>query len=321
MTASADRSPDFFIAGNPKSGTTALYEMLKDHPQVFMPVLKEPWFFATDLRARFQPRRSGLVPQTLHDYLTLFADAAPEQRVGEATSTYLLSRTAATGIARLQPDARIIAILREPAGFLHSLHVQLLRDHIEAEKDLGKAVALESRRREGRNVPRRSHIPQLLFYSQHVSYVEQLARFHAVFPRERVLVLIYDDFRDDNELTLRAVQRFLEIDERVGVEPKEVNKTETRMRSQRLDDLVGTVAVGRGPISRTVKAGVKALTPASVRSRALRTTQRHLVYRKADTPDEQLMLELRRRFKHEVVALSEYLDRDLVTLWGYDRLG
>ncbi len=42
-------------------------------------------------------------------------------------------------------------------------------------------------------------------YSEHVRYVEQLRRYHAVFPAEQVLVLIYDDFRADNEATLRRV--------------------------------------------------------------------------------------------------------------------
>ncbi len=40
------RVPDFFIVGHPKCGTTALYEMLRRHPQIFMPDIKEPWFFA-----------------------------------------------------------------------------------------------------------------------------------------------------------------------------------------------------------------------------------------------------------------------------------
>jgi hypothetical protein len=57
-----------------------------------------------------------------------------------------------------------------------------------------------------------------------------------------------------------------------------------------------------------------------MRRRAFRATQRRIVYGDPGPPDEQLMLELRRRFKHEVVALGDYLDRDLVTRWGYDRL-
>src|SRR5450759_7974 len=113
------RIPDFFIVGNPKSGTTALYEMLRRHPQIYMPDGKEPWFFAPELHMRAPPRPEGIA-QTLDEYMSLFDAAQPEQRVGEATALYLWSRTAAARIADVRPDARIIAILREPASFLHS---------------------------------------------------------------------------------------------------------------------------------------------------------------------------------------------------------
>ena len=73
MTASTDpRVPDFFIVGHPKSGTSALYEALRSHPQIFMPELKEPVYFATEL-ARQAHRYTA--PSTLEDYLSLFAGA------------------------------------------------------------------------------------------------------------------------------------------------------------------------------------------------------------------------------------------------------
>ncbi len=315
------RAPDFFIVGHPKCGTTALYEMLKDHPQIFMPELKEPWYFAGDMRPRFQPHRTGATPEKLDEYLRMFADAAPDQRIGEASSVYLLSRDAPSRIAEVCPDARIIAILREPASFLRSLHMQLLRTHVESAKTLRRAIELQDARREGKKIPKRSHRPQLLMYSDHVHYVEQLRRYHSLFPSEQILVLIYDDFRADNEATVRAVRRFLEVDEQAPVEVKEANPTVIRMRSQQVDELLNRVSVGRGPVSRTVKKGLKTVTPGSLRGKAIDLTQRHLVNGRPRPPDEQLMLELRRRFKGEVVALSEYLDRDLVTLWGYDRIG
>jgi hypothetical protein len=330
MTASAEvltagrtqreRVPNFFIVGEPKSGTTALYEMLRSHPQIFMPELKEPWFFASDMLPRFQPPRSAPPLETLEEYLRLFDGAGAEQRTGEASSSYLWSRTAAGRIAELRPDARIIAILREPASFLRSLHLQLLRTHVESRKDLRQALFLEAARRQGKKIPRRSHRPQLLLYSDHVRYVEHLRRYHDVFPAEQVLVLIYDDFRRDNEATVRRVRRFLDVDEDAPVDVTDANSTTIRMRSQQLDELLNRISVGRGPVSKTVKAGVKALTPGSVRSSAIRLTQRRLIYGKPRPQDEELTLELRRRFKGEVVALSEYLDRDLVTLWGYDSL-
>jgi hypothetical protein len=313
------RVPDFFIVGHAKSGTTALYEMLRSHPQIHMPDSKEPWFFATDARPRFRPAMAGIGPQTLDQYLALFAGAGAEQRTGEASSCYLWSAVAAQRIAALQPRARIIAILREPADFLRSLHLQLLQDHIEYEKDLGRALALEAQRREGRRVPRRSHRPQMLLYSEYLRYTEQLRRYHAVFPSEQVLVLIYDDFKSDNEATVRRVLRFLDVEDACPVEVTQANPT-VRMRSQQLDQMLHAVTVGRGRISGGVKAAVKTLTPRALRHDALGLALNRVVRAEPHPPDERLMLELRRRFKPEVVALGEYLERDVVTLWGYDRL-
>ncbi|MHB8243579.1 MAG: sulfotransferase family protein [Solirubrobacteraceae bacterium] len=312
----AQRYPDFFIVGHSKSGTTALYEMLRRHPQIFMSEVKEPIYFAGEL-----PRNAHryTVPANLQEYLALFDAAAPGQRTGEASASYLKSPTAAKRIAEVQPDARIIAILREPASFLHSFHLQCVQAHYETEKDFAKALSLEDARREGRQLPPDSPWPQELMYSEHVHYVDQLRRFHDVFAPEQVLVLIYDDFREQNEQTVRRVLRFLDVDDSIAIETTEANPT-VRMRSQRADDILYALSMGHGSAADMVKRAVSAVTPQRFRRRALSALQRRVVYDRPDPPDEQLMQSLRRRFKGEVVALSDYLERDLVTLWGYDRL-
>jgi hypothetical protein len=314
------RVPDFFIVGHHKSGTTALFRMLGAHPQIFLSPLKEPRYMASDLRERFRQPRERPHPQTLEEYIALFRDARPDQRAGEASATYLWSHTAAERIAQLQPDARIIAILREPASFIHSLHLTYLRSHVESERDLRKALALEEARRQGRRIPRRSHLPQLLQYSDQVRYAEQLRRYHDHFPPEQVLVLIYDDFRADNETTVRGVLRFLDLDDSVPLQLMESNVTTRTVRSQQADDVVYSVTMGRGRLARVAKGAVKALTTRSMRHGAFHTARRRMVMTEASQPDERLMLELRRRFKPEVEAVSDYLGRDLVRLWGYDRL-
>jgi Sulfotransferase domain len=310
------RLPDFFIVGHPKSGTTALYEMLRQHPQIYMPDGKEPWFFATELHERTPPRPEGTVT-TIEQYGALFAAAASEQRVGEASALYLWSRTAAERIAAVRPEARIVAILREPASFLRSLHLQFLQTYIETESDLARAIALEPQRREGRAVPRYTYWPQTLLYSDHVRYLEQLRRYTTEFPREQVLVLIYDDFRADNEGTVREVLRFLDVDDTAPIAVSEANPT-VRPRSQLVHEAVHAISVGRGPVSLAVKGAIKAVTPPNMRRGALHAVQRHVVYSDPLPADEQVMAELRRRFKGEVESLGEYLGRDLVALWGYD---
>jgi hypothetical protein len=312
------RAPDFFIVGQPKSGTTALYEMLRGHPQIYMPDGKEPWFFAAELQFRPPPRPAG-IPATLEEYLLLFEAAGANQLVGEASPLYLWSRTAATRIAEIQPAARIIVILREPASLLRSLHLQFVKTGVEPETDFRKALSLEEARRRGQAISRYSYWPMALGYSDHVRYVEQLRRYDALFPPEQMLVLIYDDFRRENEATVRNVLRFLGVDDSAPIEVKDANPT-LGVRSQQLHRLVHAVSVGNGPVSRAVHRAVKAVTPRQLRREALHATQNRLLYVDPQSPDERLMSELRRRFTPEVVALSEYLGRDLVTLWGYDRL-
>jgi Sulfotransferase family len=319
-TRAGKRVPDFFIIGHEQSGTTALYGMLKAHPQIYMPDLKEPRFFMRDTGSRAPQGARGIRPRTLDDYLSLFAAAGPEQRVGEASPQYIRSPDAASRIAEVQPAARIIAILREPTSFLRTYHFENLASAVESERDLRKAIALESSRREGKYIPRRCEAPDRLLYSDHVRYVEQLRRYHAVFPPEHVLPLIYEDLRRDNEATVRKVLRFLGVDDSLPIAPIEVTSGKRKaVRFMGLHHMTRALKRARhnpaaaGRVSRSVNA----LTPGPLRHR-FEYIWRRVAYSVPPPPDEELLLELRRRFKPEVVALSGYLDRDLVALWGYD---
>ena len=283
-----------------------------------MPEIKEPRFFAQELRSRFRRLGGGALPDTLAGYLSLFAAARPEQRAGEASPSYMRSRDAAARIAAVQPQARIIVILREPAAFLRSFHLQSVHNHVETQKDFAKALALEPARRQGRRIPRFSQSPPALLYSDHVRYVEQLRRYHEAFAPEQVLVLIHEDFRRDNEATVREVCRFLEVDDGVPIEVRRTAPLEG-IRSVRLLQLGLALSIAR---RKAAAAGgflksVDRLLPTPTAHPAFRKRWRRAVYADPQPPDEQLMLQLRRRFLPEVRALSEYLGRDLVALWGY----
>jgi len=320
--AARGRVPDFFIVGHEKCGTTALYLMLSRHPQIFMPAMKEPRFFTPELRSRFKRLGPGNLPQTLEEYVSLFAAARPEQLAGEASPSYLKSSFAARRIAEVQPGARIIAILREPASFLRSFHLQAVHNHVETEKDFAKAIALEGARRSGKRIPRFSQLPEALLYSDHVRYVEQLRRYSAAFPAEQIMVLIYDDLRADNEATARRVLRFLQVDDTVPIEASETIRLRG-VRSVALLRLGLALSIARRRTSAGGPAlkGLGRLIPNLAQGTALGGAWHRTIYAEPPPLDEAVMLELRRRFKPEVVALSEYLGRDLVSLWGYEQIG
>ena len=153
--------PNFFVVGAGKAGTTSLYHYLRQHPRIYMSPIKEPCYFASEIRVEnydatlyrqipgLSPqlpqltndgRRSGWLVSELEDYRKLFKDVEAETAIGEASAAYLWSQTAAGNIASCIPDARIIMILRDPSErafsqYLHQLAVGLIRstfrEHLE----------------------------------------------------------------------------------------------------------------------------------------------------------------------------------------------
>ena len=256
----------------------------------------------------------------MEHYRSLFADAQPGQRTGEASTTYLWSHAAAGLIAAERPDARIVAILREPASFLRSLHLQFVESYIETEPDFGSALALEDERRLGREIAPDSYWPQLLLYSEHVRYAEQLRRYREHFPPEQILVLIYDDVRSDTAAAAREVLRFIGVDADIELAATEANPS-VEPRSIRAHHMLEALTVGRGPVAGAVKRSLQAVVPREARRRALHAVRSRAVYREPSPPDERIIADLRRRSRDEVELVSALLDRDLVSLWGYDDVG
>ena len=202
----SNAKPDFFIVGAFKSGTTALYEYLRSHPQVFMPFHKEPQFFGDDL-TRHYGRMS------LTEYLALFADALPGQRIGEASTWYLFSASAANEIAAFAPSAQIIVMLRNPVDVMYAQHSQLLFRSDETIVDFATALDAEAARLRGEHVLPPPVRPETLFYRKSVRFAEQLQRYLDVFGRQRVHVVLFDDLVADTPGTYREVLEFLGVDQ------------------------------------------------------------------------------------------------------------
>jgi hypothetical protein len=197
--------PNFFIVGAPKCGTTALYEYLRPHPSIFMPKVKEPHFFAKDL---------GTYPfiKTPEDYARLFADAGERHlRVGEASVYYLRSTVAIANIREFNPDARLIAMFRNPVDMLHSFHAQLLYVAEESESDFETAWRLQEQRSRGIGLPPRSRGGFLVQYRELAGFGTQTERLLSIFPREQVQLILYDDFAASPQAVYDDVVRFLGI--------------------------------------------------------------------------------------------------------------
>ena len=224
------KRPDTFIVGAFKAGTTALYEYLRAHPQVFMSVPKEPMYFGRDLTPRY--RR-----MTEAEYLALFNGAAPEQRAGEASPWYLYSTSAATEIREFERGARIIVMLRNPVDVMYSQHAQLVFNEREDLADFAAALAAEEDRRAGRRIPRDAIRPEALFYRHSVRFAEQVRRYLDTFGREAIHFVVFDDLLADARSVYRATLEFLDVDPDVEVDLAIYNPSRTT-RSGRVSRLV-----------------------------------------------------------------------------------
>ncbi|HXV96254.1 MAG TPA: sulfotransferase, partial [Gaiellaceae bacterium] len=170
--------PQFLVIGAYKSGSTAIQEALRAHPQVFLPA-KGPSFFAFD-EAPVIDR--PLLPGTVRDwdaYRALFADAPPEAVRGEVSPEYLANPWSCGRIRARLPEVKLVAVLRNPVERAFSDYLMYVRD---GDERLGFAAALdeqEARRRAG---------SQTGYYLETGFYGRQLRPYFEAFPRERIQV-------------------------------------------------------------------------------------------------------------------------------------
>jgi len=292
------RIPNFFIVGAPKCGTTGLYHYLKQHPDIFMPERKEPNFFCADLEISRAIRDRGT-------YLRLFAHAGPERRVGEASVWYLFSRRAASAIKAFNPDALIIAMLRNPVEMLYALHSQRFLSGYEDIADFRTALARSSRGPAFETGPfRTDRLMQAPFCRQIGNYAEQIERYLSIFGEDRVKILIYEDFKGDTGTVYRETLRFLQVEDFSMPEFKIINAN-VQVRSKFLHRMVRTPPA-------PVRQAARAVVPRPVRQfLAAKITESNA----RTGPRAPMPLDLRKslqaEFARDVEKLSALLRRDL----------
>jgi len=312
------KKTDFFLAGNSKSGTTALYKFLRQHPEICMCFPKELNIFAKDFVHEQDVGR--FTRKTLGEYPGYFDDPSESKLWGEASACYLYSSVAAKEIYDYNPEAKIIAIFREPVDFLHSYHLQMLTNPVsegEVEKDFERALELEAERKQGHALPDGCLIPPLLYYSERVKYVEHLERFYARFDEDQVLVLIYEDFKADNEGVFQRILQFLEVDPTFRPATFRKHNKGRKLRSKIAQRLVYNLSHGIGALA-PLHAFIKRLVPASVREFLIQNAYQHLVFKPKPGISSELERRLKAEYKPHVEKLSALIDRDLVAEWEYE---
>jgi hypothetical protein len=295
------RRPNFFIVGAPKCGTTALYNYLRQHPDIYF-APKEIHYFGSDLTFRENKKRS----RTVDRYLECFSRARDECMLGDASVWYLYSKQAAKEIKQFSPNARIIIMLRNPIDMLYSNYSQNRWNGDEDIKSFQMALDAETDRKQGKRLPNTTAPGPIeaLYYLDTARFSEQIERYFQEFGEDHVHIIIYDDFARETAEVYRSVLEYLGVDEGFEAEISVVNSNK---------------AIANEMLWRLMKLPPSWLQnlwritlPASARDKMLRFFGGLNKKQAKRPPMESTVREyLQRTLEPEVKSLGELLGRDL----------
>jgi hypothetical protein len=203
-----DKWPDFFIVGAAKSGTTSLYHYLKEHPSIFMPKLKEPWFFSFsgEDSANICPKMKAKIVTDTNEYLFLFREAKNNQIKGDASNTYLLlHQQTIENMSNLVADfanKKIIIILRNPVERAFSHYRMFLANGAEKEF-FSNALHNDNRIELIKKCTFYDYISPGLYYSPIQAYI---SKFNNVF------ICLYEDLKHRPQELMKNLYYFLGVD-------------------------------------------------------------------------------------------------------------
>ncbi len=284
--------PNFFIVGAVKSGTTSLYAQLKKHPQVFLPEMKEPHYFASS------PQPPNLEDQhctgDLEAYQRLYRGAESFPAIGDASPSYLWDEKAPRNIYEVCPQAKIIIILRDPVARAYSEYHMAIMNGSET-LPFPEALRLDyAREKKG------YWIARLLV--ELGMYHDQVLRYFDTFGRDRVLVLLFED------LIKNPKDLYARIATHLGIDPGAFDASEytDAQNAYKMPRSLIVYHLWTSPASRALR---RKLLPPSVQKRIRNSSILQLFFdnKKPEIDDESRRF-LQAVFEPEVTALKLFLD-------------
>ncbi len=295
--------PDFFILGAAKGGTSSLFRYFGEHPGIFIPEIKEPWFFSRDLGgdpAAIQPNLGGAVTD-LAAYCGLFTGCGDGQITGEASPSYLYTheRTIANLRAVYPPEAlarvRFFITLRNPVDRAWSMYwtfARVLKEDLEFEEAI-KPEAIAARRASN----------DKLFYD-YIGvgrYCDQIRAYQDAFGADAVKIILFDDLTQDAAAVCRDCFDFLGVDPGFRPDTSKVYNVSGRPKNAGFIRLL----LSDNPVKSAFKGIV---------SRDSRRRLKNLIGRKALEKvrmDPAVRRDLVACYRDEILRLQEILGRDL----------
>jgi hypothetical protein len=209
---------NFLIIGAARSGTTALWEYLNEHPQVYLCTPKHTRFFASEGKIPdfAGPKPPGLGARStnrapyaiinIEDYRALFDGVTSETAIGEASHSYLYTPGTPERIRNYVPDARLIAVLRDPVERAYSHFSFMVQNGREPASDFMQAIEEEEAGKRDDWWPTFQYLRVGFYYAQ-------LRRYFDLFEPGQIKIYLQEDLRFDTLGVVQDAFRFLEVDD------------------------------------------------------------------------------------------------------------
>jgi hypothetical protein len=295
--------PNFFIIGAPKCGTTSLEAWLAEHPQVFMSAVKEPHYFSE--------HRAKRNATTEAEYLGLFkdADVARQPVIGEASTSTLHSPGAMERLHAFAPGAKVLIMVRDPVEMVSSMYGHARFRGVEDAPSLAEGWKLSEERSAGRRMPKTLKVgdPVQLTYKSFGMVGRQVERALAIFPRQNVKVIVFDDLKANPGAVYRDVLEFLGLPDDGRTEFPAQNVARQH---------------GRNPLSRVLSSlphpVTRALKKIGLANRGVVTkvVQSSTAIADKQSVDPELAAEMRATFALDIELLESLIGRDLSSWKG-----
>ena len=203
------QGPNLFILGAPKCGTTSMAAYLQQHPEVAVSQPKETNYYGP---YGYSPR------MTAEQYCESMGHKPDARYRCEATPNYLGVPETVKRIAKENPDARYIVMVRDQADLAFSMHQQVRLMGLETIAGFEEAWQACDDRRAGKRVPMSCDDARRLFYDQRSEVGRQISEALAFIPRDRIIVIEMQALRVDMAQVWTQLCAFLEISPQVDID-------------------------------------------------------------------------------------------------------
>jgi hypothetical protein len=288
--------PTFLIIGAAKAGTTTIFDILKQHPHLFLPYAKEPMFFSHD-----DNYSKGLDWYTN----TYFKGSDLYPSRGEATPHYLYwSEKTAKRISYAYENGYIkfIVILRDPVARAFSWYGNMLKDGTE-NLSFGEAIRIEDQRLKD-NEPELHRTGSMQFgYFKGGCYATLLQPFLELFPKEKFHFILQEDIIEHHEKMTTDLLTFIGVDSNILLKP---------VRSNSASMPYSSALHGWLRNRSNMKEYLKKIIPFKLRYKLkIQVMNANLKPVKSSKMDDETNNSLRKRYKEEILSLQTIIDRDL----------